>query len=301
MDVLKKIEEQGVERDFAYCESRMSRWEGALRLGVIGREKDVVEYALANHPGPIAAPDDDDALLETVLQEEPSVSRALRQFRHLEVGPVSIAGGNGDFPMAQILLNHETTPQERMFAVQYALTHGTTDISRYLVDRDPELYVVVLGCATRCANLAFLQTLIDSKRSNMDPWHLHEALEQAAAMGKNASIHLLLRPGNRELNTHLLEGKGDAFYVAAREGELSSVPDLIESDADINNALRIAVMDVDGSLGLEKLLQWIADQKQTVRKSNPFIVPAEPLIRQAIDRHGSDDWVTLELIVLLCQ
>ena len=96
-------------------------------------------------------------------------------------------------------------------------------------------------------------------------------------------MKLLLQPGNRELNPLIDEGKGIAFYHAA-SGNPALVPRPGRSEADIYKALRLAVSTGGHREALDKLFRWIRDQNRTVRKSNPFTIPASYLVRLAMNR-----------------
>ncbi|KAJ3041327.1 hypothetical protein HK097_002291 [Rhizophlyctis rosea] len=136
----------------------------------------------------------------------------------------------------------------------------------------------------------------------MGDWDLQGALSHAAKCGKNASVKLLLHPGNRELNPQLdVGGRGIALYYAATERGLSHVPDLVESDADISHALRCAVIKGDKA-ALEKLLKWVVDDVQPTWTSNPYVVPVEMLVRRTISEHRNvKDWKLPEIIPVLCE
>ncbi|KAJ3056215.1 hypothetical protein HK097_007698 [Rhizophlyctis rosea] len=250
----------------------MSRWEVALRVGVIVRKSEVVEFALTHYPGPIATPDKDGPQLATAIAEEPDAYRVLRDFHNLEGGPVYVAADGSDVPMLRILVNHGTTDRESRFALVGAIDNDAIDILRSHLRRD-----------------------------DMDPWVLQHTLHRAATSGQNALIKLLLKPGNRELIPQLFFGKGYALYMAARENDPSLVPDLVESDDDLDTALSLSVIN-ESQVALGKLLQWIVTLNQTSRNSDPYVVLVEKSIRKFINYHpNAIDRDSLELIPLLCE
>ncbi|KAJ3050780.1 hypothetical protein HK097_008240 [Rhizophlyctis rosea] len=297
VDELNRIEEEGLEGDFAYCDGKMSRWEVALRVGVVAEEKEVVEFALKRYPGPINTPADDGPLLRTALEEEPDVCRLVCEHPYLERGPAVVATDRRDSQIGFALLKHGATKSETKFALSLAI-----DIALYLIHHDPSLYLHAIRCTAMLDKPKFLQTLIDLRRSNMDPWNLQFAMDEAAKSGKNANIKVLLRRKNRKLQPHLHVGKGRSLSFAAKVGDPSLVPSLVECDDDIYVALRSVVAYEESKVALQTLLQWIRNQNQTCWQSNPYVVPIECLVRATIELHlGSNDDLIADFVPLLCE
>ncbi|KAJ3050824.1 hypothetical protein HK097_008187 [Rhizophlyctis rosea] len=302
VDVLERIEAEGAEGDFAYCEGKLSRWEVALRIGAIRRHTEVVEYTLRHQDslvGSFRGPRDDGPQLLIAVEEEPDVHRALSPNELSGLGPLSIACCNCDFPIVRLILDHGTTFRESSYAVRWAVNRDNADMVGYLIDWNPHFYLDALVYAAQYASLNCLQSVIDCKRSELHHWDLQMALIDAAVYGQNSSVKLLLQPGNRELNPQLPDGKATAFYLAMELGDPDLVPDLLESDADLVGVLEIATTKQEPEGSLEKLLKWIAKVNENSRRWNPFIVPVASLIFQAIEKHGASDR-RVEAVIPMC-